>query len=165
MIRLLAGGLLAVGATLIGIVVRRYYKNRHEIYADLCAFITLLKSEISYLKTPLKTVIKEFAEGKKTHMATALCQYAEDLDRGKVEANYAETLDLSPLNLKEKQGVAKLLRSLGKLPMREQLGELQNFEVKFVEKEKKTAEESKRLGGMYFKLCLLLGIALMIVVI
>lgn len=165
MIRLLAGGLLAIGSALIGIVVRRHYKQRHEIYADICAFTALLKSEISFLKTPLCSVIKEFVEGKKSIMTTALKKYGDDLNHGKVNENYADVLELPPLNIKEKNEIAKFLRSLGKLPMREQLGELQSFETKFLELEKKSAEESKRLGGMYFKLCVLLGIALMIVVI
>ncbi|MDD4839800.1 MAG: stage III sporulation protein AB [Clostridia bacterium] len=164
MISLLAGGLLAVGSSLIGIAVRRHYRQRHEIYFEICGFIVLLKNEISFLKTPLKAVINEFAEGRKGITVNALKKYSDDLDHGKIDNNYAETLELSPLNIKEKNELAKFLRSLGKLPMKEQLGELANFEAKFSELEKKTAEESKRLGGMYFKLCVLLGIALMVVV-
>jgi stage III sporulation protein AB len=163
-VNFIAGGMFAVGSSLIGMAARRHYRQRLEIYSELCAFINLLKSEISFLKTPVGGVIDEFCQGKNGVFHAALKKYNEDLKKGAPQNQCAENLELSPLKTGEKKEISKFLCSLGKLPQKEQLNELECYGAKFSVLQKKSEEECKRLGGMYLKLCVLLGLALMIIV-
>lgn len=165
MIRIVSGALLCVGSSLIGMAVRRHFKGRNEIYLDICVFLNVLKNEIGCLKTPIGGVVKNFCEEKKGAFAAVLKQYYEDLNKGMVNENYIEKIQLKELKAAEKKEIFKFLTSLGKLPLKEQMLEIESWSQKFSDAQKKTQEEAKRLGGMYFKLCVLLGFALMIIVI
>ena len=53
---------------------------------------------------------------------------------------------------------------LGRTALDDQLSSASHWKEVFAAKRSKCAEETKRLGGMYFKLAVLLGIALIVLV-
>jgi len=164
LLRLIAGGLLLFGMSLVGIAIKRVYKTRHEIFKGFKDFSVFLKNEIAFLKTPLENAVNAWCQGKKGHTAQILGKFLKDLKDDKVGEDYFSKIELTHLKQNDKRDIARFLYSLGKLPLAQQLNELDRHIAYFESSEKKSAEEEKRLGGMYFKLFVLLGIALMIIV-
>ncbi len=162
MLRLFAGVLLAVGSSLIGLALKRHYRQRDEIYSSACEFLQMLKLEIETLKTPVGVVVDEFCSQQSLFSNVLKSSFENYIKKNKPVV--LERTMLAQLNLAERKELEKFLNSVGKLPLRQQLSELDKWTFKFSACQKKTAEESKRLGSMYLKLCVLLGVALMIIV-
>ena len=66
------------------------------------------------------------------------------------------------LRAEEKKQLEGFLSSLGRTPLADQTESAEHMRGEFAAKRAKCAEESKRLGGMYFKLAVLTGIALLV---
>ena len=161
--RLIAGGLLALICCYGGLLVKRHYAERERFYRDAEAFAARLKSEIASRKTPLPTIISEFCEGRKGEFARRVSAFGEKLRGGAAQDGAAkEEAEETHLRKDEKKQFADFLAALGKTALREQIAEIARAEGEFAAKRASCAEESKRLGGMYFKLAVLLGIALIV---
>lgn len=157
MIKFLAGLFFAIGSAMLGLSLRKYFKQRHCIYRDLWEFSTMAKQNIEFLKTPIPSIVKEFGRDKKSKVARLLESYFLDNEKDKNT--------LKELKKVENKDLELFLGMLGKYSQKEQIAEISKYEAKFQSLEVKTAEEEKRLGNMYFKLCVLLGIALLVIVV
>ncbi|MGN0795553.1 MAG: stage III sporulation protein AB, partial [Christensenellales bacterium] len=160
MIKLVAGGLIAIACAMIGMAIRRHYNLRKETYATLAEFTSYLSGEISYLKTTVIDAINGFCGGKKNSVHNSLLSYSDALKTG-VEADFIP--DMAGLNGGEKQQVGKFLKSLGKKPLDETLNEINRYAQIFEGLKTKSEDEAKRLGSMYFKLAVLVGLAIMLI--
>lgn len=163
-LRLIAGGLLALVCCYGGVLVRRHYAEREKFYADAEAFAARLVSELGFAKTPLPVIIAGFAEGKKGAFAEMLGRFAASLSlAGEREKAASSAADALKLKTEEKKEMKEFLSALGKTSLADQLDAAAHWKETFGGKRAKCAEETKRLGGMYFKLAVLLGIALIVV--
>lgn len=161
--RLIAGGLLALICCYGGLLVKRHYAEREKLYRDAEAFAARLKSEISSRKTPLPDIISEFCEGRKGEFAKCLAAFGRKLRAGVPQDRAArEEAEETRLRKEEKRQLSDFLSALGKTALREQIAEITRAAEEFAAKRAVCAEESRRLGGMYFKLAVLVGIALIV---
>ncbi len=160
MIRLVAGGLIAIACVLIGMAIRRHFNLRRDAYATICDFAAFLTGEISYLKTTVPVAIGEFVKGRKGSVAVALNQYAEALRLGTAE-NFVP--DVSGFKDGEKKEFARFLKSIGTKPLGETLSEIKRYSLAFEELKAKSDNDAKKLGSMYFKLLVLVGLAVMLI--
>ena len=150
--RLVAGGLLALICCYGGLLIKRHYAEREKFYRDAEAFAARLKSEIS-----------EFCAGRKGEFARRVGAFGEKLRAGAPQNRAAvEEAEDTHLRKDEKKQFADFLSALGKTALREQVAEIARAEGEFASKRVACAEESRRLGGMYFKLAVLVGIALIV---
>lgn len=117
----------------------------------------MAKQNIEFLKTPIPSIVSEFGRDKKSKVARMLESYFLDKEKDKNS--------LKELKKVENKDLELFLGMLGKYSQKEQIAEISKYEAKFQSLEVKTAEEEKRLGNMYFKLCVLLGIALLVIVV
>lgn len=162
--RLVAGGLLALICCYGGLLVKRHYAEREKFYRDAEAFAVRLKSEIASRKTPLPNIISEFCEGRKGEFVGCIAAFGQRLRAGAAQEKAArEEAEKTRLRKEEKKQFADFLSALGKTALREQLSEIARATEEFAAKRVACAEESKRLGGMYFKLAVLVGIALIVI--
>lgn len=161
--RLIAGGILGLISCYIGLLVKRHYAARERFYRDAEAFAAFLGSEVGLHKTPLPELIDNFAEGRKGEFAERMRAFGSRLAGGAGRERAAhETAEETGLRREEKKEFAAFLRSLGGAEFRTQLEEAARAEKMFAEKRAVTAEQSVRLGGMWFKLAVLVGIALIV---
>ena len=160
MVRLIAGGLIAIACAMIGMAIRLHYNLRKETYSTLAEFTSYLSGEISYLKTTVIDAVNGFCSGKKNSVHNSLLAYSEVLKIGKADDFIP---DLAGLNNGEKQQVGRFLNSLGKKPIDETLNEIKRNAQIFEELKTKSENEARKLGNMYFKLSVLVGLAVMLI--
>lgn len=157
-LKLVGGGLLALICTYVGLLVKRRYVSREKFYGNLCDFIAYARSELTSKMTAVPEICLSFAIENTDDLSTMLREHAEGLRRGKTGASrpsYLKDDELQELN--------SFLSGLGKSSLNEQVAYMDERGEVFKKKRSVCADESKRLGGMYFKLLVLLGIALMII--
>lgn len=162
-LRLIAGGLLALICSYIGLLIKRHYSERAKFYLELNDFLSYAGAELSFKKTPLPDIINGFTSSKKGITAKFLSQYLIALKRGDCAEKMLKETDIPHLKEAEKKEAVDLMRELGKTSLDEQLSLIRRASEAVKVKHTKCAEESKRLGSMYFKLAVLLGIALIII--
>lgn len=164
-LRLVAGGLLALVCCYAGVLIKRHYADREKFYTDAEAFAAYVSSELGFRKTTLPVLIAGFSEGKKGAFPEMLGRFtgALSLAGGQQGAavSAADSLKLKP---DEKKEMKEFLSALGRTALDDQLSSASHWKEVFAAKRSKCAEETKRLGGMYFKLAVLLGIALIVLV-
>lgn len=162
-LRLIAGGLLALICCYGGILIKRHYAEREKFYRDAEAFAGYLISEVGFRKTSLPAVITQFAEGKKGAFARTLTAFAAALSLGTPQERAAsDAAEGAKLRADEKRELKEFFASLGKTALADQLGGAGRAQAAFAARRARCAEETVRLGGMYFKLAVLLGIALIV---
>lgn len=163
-LRLIAGGLLGLLCCYGGVLIKRYYADREKFYRDAETFAAELASELGFRKTPLPAVISSFTEGRKGAFCKMLSGFGVKLGLGVPQDKAAaEEAENAHLKKEEKKQMRDFLASLGKTSLGDQLETVKRAQKEFTEKRAKCAEETKRLGGMYFKLAVLMGIALIVI--
>lgn len=163
-LRLVAGGLLALICCYGGVLIKRHYADREKFYAEAEAFATYLASELGFRKTPLPVLIEQFSEARKGAFAGVMKRFGAALSLGVAQDKAAtEAAESAKLKADEKKQLKEFLSSLGKTTLADQLDGAERAKAEFAAKRTKCADESKKLGGMYFKLAVLIGIALIVV--
>ncbi|MEG2274720.1 MAG: stage III sporulation protein AB [Clostridia bacterium] len=162
-LRLLAGGLLALCCCYIGIVIKRHYVEREKFYLAALEFATLLSSELSFKKTPFPKVVETFSFGRKGVFVSAVNEYVVELQKGATFEKMLADINIPRLKNEEKKSLISFFSELGKTSLDDQLGLIARASKEFEIKHKKCEEESRKLGGMYFKLAVLLGIAIIVI--
>lgn len=161
-LRLIAGGLLALICCYAGVLIKKHYKEREQFYRDAKDFTVHLASDLSFKKTPLPVSVDSFSAGKKGAFCKLLGDFIAGLRSG---GGLKQDIDVHGVKLKpdEKKQLVEFFGDLGKTSLSDQLDVIGRAEKSFEQKRAKCAEESVRLGGMYFKLAVLLGIALIVI--
>ncbi len=157
--RLIAGGLFALIAVYIGVLIKRRYKNRVTFYKSVCDFSAMLATELSMKKTPIPEVTNKFLTGRNGEFEKALSNWLLATSEGRA-SDLNEIAGL--LKLDERKVVADFLSGLGKTALDDQLAHIAHFSREFEQMKGRCEVESKKFGSMYFKLCALLGIAIML---
>ena len=152
-LRLVAGGLIALVCAYIGLIVKRRYKSRERIYTDARDYFVYFERELVGFKTTLPEINAKYAKQKAGEFSDFLIKYY-----AKTEQKNA----LSALKKEEKSLMEEALSGLGKTSFEEQIKYLKRWQSEYSEKAEKAATDNKKYGGMYFKLCVLLGIAAII---
>lgn len=163
-LRLIAGGILALVSSYIGILVKRGYKENTALYKDLVEFVDLFKRELSYQKPTLIDFCTNFSQGKKSKIAILLEEYVAELKRVGQFSRDIEKWEVAHLKKDEKQELLAFLSELGKSPTGEQISLAEKCGESFRARLIKAQELEKKKGNMYFKLFVLLGVALMVIV-
>ncbi len=151
-LRLIAGGLIALVAAYVGVLVKKRYKWREKFYREARDYFAFFEKELTFKKTPLPEINKKYA----TTGGQEFLKYMSQI--GDTSKRY------EPLFLKkeERATIDEAVAGLGKSAYKEQVEYVKHWQSEFDEKANKCSQENKKYGGMYFKLCVLLGIALLI---
>ncbi len=158
-LRLIAGGLLALIACYIGILIRRKYREREKFYASAAEYARYIKSELSCAKTPLPTIAERFSCGRKEEFTRVLAACMAAQRRGEKSV----PIDIHILKANEREEALAFLMGQGRVDLSEQMALADRYAAEFELKRSRCEQESKKLGGMYFKLCVLLGLAIILI--
>ncbi len=162
-LRLIAGGLLALISCYIGLLVKRRYKSREAFYTRSVAFIKYLKSEMTLKKTPIPDVVDNFTSGQKGDFDRMLKECIDEIKAGNDYQTIYDKVGISALKAEEKKEIVSFLCALGKSTLDDQLSLINAYNLTFEQRRDKCAKDSKQLGSMYFKLCVLLGLAIILI--
>jgi len=152
-LRLVAGGLIAIACTYIGLVIKRRYKARAEFFCEAKEYFVFFERELVYNKTPVPKINDEFSRDRSGEFVKFLLQ-----------SRSGETEKREPYFLKKEETnrLKTALSGLGKSGYEEQQKYVARWKSEMTELSDKAAADNKKYGGMYFKLCVLLGIAVVI---
>lgn len=166
LISLIAGGILFIVSTYIGMVIRKHYKKRRDFFRDFDEFLTMLENEVSFLKTPLKTIISNFSAEKKGEFVKFLEGYSTLMDSGTplTYDNIKKKAGLGFLKQPEADYVFQFFTGLGKTDAKTQLLEIKKTMAKNSDCLAKAEKDFKNNGALAYKLGILLGLAVMIFV-
>lgn len=162
-LKLAAGGLMALASCYIGVLIRRRYRDRETFYKSASEYASALKTELSYKKTPIPIATAAFLQGRKGKFETALANCMQLHSEGKDSAYAFDKIEMTGIKTQERKEVLDFVFSLGKSALADQLALIGRAEEKFIQKQRQCADDSKRLGGMYFKLFVLLGLAIILI--
>lgn len=166
MLSVLSGALLMAASSLIGIAIKRIFRVRYAYFSDVVDFLNLYKREISSLQTPLKDVIKTFVSSSKGAFSDSLQKFADGLPAGYKNVEEVQKT-IKNVMIKEKDSllVAAFLHSLGKSNLENEITNTVRYLDVFNEKKSKSAIELNKKGEMYYKLFVVLGVTLMLIVV
>lgn len=162
-LRLIAGGLLALICCWIGVMIKKRYKDRLKFYTSVCDYGQMMASELSFKKTPIPQIAQKFTQGRSGEFERVLNECISIAQDGKGAEYAVEKVTVAHLKKEEKTELFDFLCGQGKSALDDQLATVAHYNESFEKKRKKCEEDSKKLGNMYFKLCVLLGIAIMLI--
>lgn len=162
-LRLIAGGLFALICCYVGLLIKRRYRDRAVFYKSACEYVQSMSSELSLNKTPIPDIAGRFVAGRNGEFERVLTECIELKKQGKGFDYALENINVTKLKKDEKKEVISFLCGNGKSALGDQLSYVAYYKDIFEKKRGKCEEESKKLGGMFFKLCVLLGIAIMLI--
>lgn len=162
-LRLIAGGILALVSSYIGLLVKKGYKENTAIYKGLKEFCDQFKTELTYEKTAVIDFCSKFSKGQRA-VADLINEYTASLQKEGQFQRDVEKWELAHLKREEKQEIVTFFNGLGKSPTKEQLAFVEKYGELFKSRLANAIEQEKKKGNMYFKLFVLLGVALMVIV-
>ena len=159
-LRLIAGGLLALICSYIGLLIKRRYKERECVYRSALAYALALKGELSAKKTPIPQIAADFCRDRKGEFERALTAYVARMSAGDTNVDGIEIKCLKPAESKELLGY---LGGFGGSTLEQQIALAARLESFASERALAAEKDSSRLGNMYFRLLVLLGLAIILI--
>ncbi len=193
-LRLVAGGLLALISCYLGILAKKHYQNREKFYATALAFSRHAIQSLEQKKSTVPEIVGSFLLGRADAKSDEFCVYLNTMLALKQSENTMQTvLNSENVNGSDVQSKNKMLSTVqglatstshgktgclnqnemrliddffaefGKHNYLSEMGRLKAFEVDIETRHKSAVEQSKKIGSMYFKLFVLIGLALLVI--
>lgn len=102
-LRLIAGGLIALCLSYIGVLIKRRYAKRVEFFKSASDFVGVLTTELSMRKTPVPEIIQKFLQGRKGEFETALRAWQTSAKKGETRIDVFEKNAIPLLKTEEKK--------------------------------------------------------------
>lgn len=160
MLNFVVGIALFALCSYVGLRYKKKCVIRSIFYSEMYDFTLYLTEQIAYSKMPLPSIFKNFSEGKESAFAQLLKEFL-------IELSSIEQKAYSIKNLTDNE-IAEVLiffRSLGKTDADNQLIKLSEYKQRTKNKKEQAQSEVTNKGKLYFKLAVITGIALLIIVI
>jgi Stage III sporulation protein AB (spore_III_AB). len=163
-IKLLSGALLFAACAYLGLQIKRIYRLKLEVFTGLLSYATALFAEISHLKTPIKEYTEFYLKGASGAGKVIIERYLKGLSAGyESVSEVAERIKLPYLNRKEEDVISDFFFRLGRNGVDGELEHLSRYIEEFKRRRDFAADTLNKEGDMYYKLAVLLGVALMII--
>ena len=145
----------------VGYGILSYYKKRKQFYQDLIDFINYLNTEIAFLKTDLISIIDKNCNKYHNELNELLLLYLTNIKAGKQNFD----ANIKVLSKEENLELNNFFNSLGKTNIEEQKVCIAHYKSRFCEQKQKSEEDVNKNGIVAFKLCIVVGIGVCIVLI
>jgi hypothetical protein len=155
-----------VGSTLlciafyVGTQIEKRYKKRAIFYEEFLEFLRFAAREIRYLRTDMLSILSEFAKNDNKMIAMLLLEVNKQIIAGKSVQVKEPILDTN-----ECLQIDSFFRDIAKCDAEDSMTLLTRYESEICDKSIIVNKQKKEKGELAKKLCILSGIALMIVVI
>ncbi len=165
MLRVVAGGLICVSCGYVGMQIERRYRCREKFYSDFLKYLTFARGKISSLKLPQTQIIAEFLKngncGSEFKKMLEAVQTAYATSGGR---EIVETISLKELGKRENAVFSDYFKNSGKLSVEDELRHLSETLNTVSERLTQAKEAANKEGRMYFKLSVVVGLAVMLAV-
>ena len=146
----------------VGFQLSSAMKNKYQYFRDLVLLIDKLIVDIGFFQTNLVDVLQKYEFSQM--LKNTINKYLEFLLSGK-NSNIEETLFLKELSNDENKIVSAFFLSLGSCAVDEQKNFLLNYKSIFNSFAQKHLEEYEKKGKMFFKISVLIGLAIVVLII
>lgn len=166
MYKLIAGALLFTASAAFGVGIKKLFRERLKTFEEFRAFTDYAEREIKCMKTPVNELAATFAKGSKGVCRASLEKYSDGLKFGYKSAE--EVLEKTRsvyLSKGDNLLIASFLYGLGRNDFDAEIANIERYKSVFEEKKRVYELELKKNGDMYYKLFVLLGITVMLVVV
>ncbi len=147
----------------IGYVFSMKYKRRVQFYSALILFAQKLDVEINYSRERLKKLIENMDEKTKKNLFGLDKNFLNYLSGSEQLTQEALFKNCPVLKPDEKQMVFLFFKSLGRSDVSGQSKEIGNFLKRFDENLTKCAAENKKYGSLSFKLGIIAGLFVVVI--
>lgn len=165
MYRVIGGGLLCLASGYVGIQIQNRFKQRAEFYDDFKSYLEFSENGISAYKSPVTDILKDFSclETKSKEFSRMISEvsaaYSGASGRETVSEITSKVLKKSDVKL-----FCDYFKNVGKTSLADELSLLRSVKNIVSENLKIAKCETEKKGKMYFKLSVVLGLAVMLVV-
>lgn len=163
--RLILGGILCFCCGFVGVSLNTYYIKRYKVLSGSVMFTEYLIGEIKFLNLKLSEIIENYCADKKGAFIDLCEKYLELIKSGTCDkANIEKIVNINYLKKQDKINLAMLFENLGKTDCENQINYLSNYLQKMKVQTENSKIEQQTYGAMSYKLGILIGIALFIIV-
>lgn len=146
----------------IGFKISLFYRKKVKLLRELVDFVNYLILNISFLKTDLFVLLNNY-NAKDKDFKEILILYKDYVENG-LDLKFKDALFKS-FNKDIASCILSFFQSLGKLDYTNQLKMLELNKKHFDEIKLKSEMENKTKGNLYYKLGLIIGIGMMILLV
>lgn len=164
MASVIAGAMLFVAMSYIGLIVKNQYKMRHKFIKDMQQFANYTLREVTHYKTPINTIIEKYMLTNNSIIVSMLTKY-KDLEVIKTYQGIYDTTNYLYLKKSDRALITNFLQNIGKSSYSEEIKHIQVFISEICMLESQANEALTKEGRLYFQLLSLIGLALMIIVV
>ena len=157
--------LLSVFAAFAAVGYRIYlgYRKRKQFFESLLAFCQNLTVEINFSKNTVRLIIDTYIDGYCPHFATVLRGYSQLIDaKTDITRPQIDALMWNGLKTPEKTAIADFFHELGRHSVDEECQKIETKRTQFAAFYENASNALKREASIYLKICILLGIAAVI---
>lgn len=144
----------------IGLSFKRFYKKRFELITDLRELCENLKARINFSHELLPTVLKEY--NAKTKELSCMLKFLAESERNKDDL--MQLFDEKHIR-SEKEMLVKFFSRLGKSDIESEIEGIEALLLKLQALERSAEADVRQKGDLYFKLGIMAGIALAVIII
>lgn len=152
--------LLCLGA---GFVVSNKYRKRANFFKALVMICQKLNVEISFSRERIKTLMSSFDAKTKESLCGMMDNYLAFIDKESPLEKETLFKNINFLKEDEKNVIFLFFKSLGRSDVDSQSKELANFEKRFEDLVSTSTEENKKYGKMSFKLGIVAGLMMVVI--
>lgn len=167
MVKYIAYFMVFVAICYIGFSLKQIYQKKYRFYKEFCEFNQMLLDEITNYKSQLIKVIDKYLSVNKNNLSKILTTYKENLQNNIIVFENAN--DIIPKSLflskEERLEIVDFFNNLGKSSYENEVQflkrNLDNMKIKTT----KAKEDTTKKGDLYFKLSIMLGFAVILLLI
>ena len=156
--KLIVIGILFCCCMLVGWVISLKYQNRKKFFLALISFANKLSLEINFSRERLKILIENFDDSTKKHLLGIDKRFLDYLDRKCELTQECVFSNANILKADEKDAILLFLKMLGRSDVENQTKEIQTFVSRFEELKQQSILEYKKYGSLSFKLGIVAGL-------
>lgn len=161
MTSLIAGGMLFIACFYLGLGLRRYYRVRKELLLDFSVFLEQIEGKIRFLNVTVPALLSEGKKECKAEFCSILAVQEKNLGAGAEKQRVRSVY----LNEKSEELMNNFFLSFGTTDLFTQLNIIGGTRSALSGELAKAEKDMVNKGVLCYKLSVLLGIALLIIVV
>lgn len=167
MYKYIAGGILFVCVCYVGYSLKTMYRKKYRFYVNFGNFNQLLLDEITNYKTPIVKVVENYVFNNQNAVAKVLQQYKQNLMNNIIYIENSKEILPKALFLTKDEAafLINYLNNLGKTDYDTQINFLKKHNSEFEQRQRKSQDEINKKGDLYFKLSIMLGFSIILILI
>lgn len=162
MLGLICGGIICIAVSFFGFIIKKKYKANADFMNSYVDFFGFAKTEISNNKTPIFGIIDGYLAKENNLFTKVLSVINNNLKRDIVDQE-SYPKECGFVDKKHIKSLIADIESIGKYDSLTEVNKLSSIEEKSKKEWQKATEKYKKDGVMAFKLSVLIGIAIMII--